>query len=123
VLTNGRSIAAATSFTIPTNTCVVDPVSRRDGESTQVFCNPAYIKERQMAMISLDMRYGRTEEQKRKLAAGFLRVISEATGETKDDFFFVIREGHGINFVEQGEHLPDYVDGNLNDKELVNHLK
>jgi 4-oxalocrotonate tautomerase len=76
-----------------------------------------------MSLISLDMRYGRTDEQKRKLAAGLLRVISEATGETKDDFFFVIREGRGINFVEHGEHLPEYVDGNVNDKELINRLK
>ena len=36
-----------------------------------------------MALISCDMRQGRTDEQKRKLAAGLLRVISEATGEPK----------------------------------------
>ena len=29
-----------------------------------------------MALISCDMRHGRTDEQKRKLAAGLLRVIS-----------------------------------------------
>jgi trans-3-chloroacrylic acid dehalogenase alpha subunit len=28
-----------------------------------------------MAMISCDMRYGRTDEQKRKLSAGLLRVV------------------------------------------------
>ena len=76
-----------------------------------------------MALISLDMRAGRTDEQKRKLAAGFLRAIHEATGETKEEFFFVIREGRGINFVEHGEHLPDYVEGNANDAELINRLK
>jgi trans-3-chloroacrylic acid dehalogenase alpha subunit len=69
------------------------------------------------------MRYGRTDEQKRKLAAEILRVVSEATGETKNDIFFVIREGRGINFVEHGEHLPEYVDGNENDKELITRLK
>ena len=46
-----------------------------------------------MALISCDMRQGRTDEQKRKLAAGLLRVISEATGEPKHNIFFVIREG------------------------------
>ena len=51
-----------------------------------------------MALISCDMRQGRTDEQKPKLAAGLLRVISEATGEPKDNIFFVIREGRGINF-------------------------
>jgi 4-oxalocrotonate tautomerase len=76
-----------------------------------------------MALISCDMRYGRTDEQKRKLAAEIIRVVSEATGETKNDIFFVIREGRGINFVEHGEHLPEYVDGNVNDKELINRLK
>jgi phenylpyruvate tautomerase PptA (4-oxalocrotonate tautomerase family) len=45
-----------------------------------------------MALISCDMRYGRTDEQKRQLAAGLLRVVSEATGETKNDIFIVFRE-------------------------------
>jgi len=34
----------------------------------------------------------------------------------------VIREGRGINFVEAGEHLPEFVEGNLNDTELINSL-
>jgi len=68
------------------------------------------------------MREGRTDEQKRKLAAGLLRVISEATGEPKSNIFFVIREGRGINFVEHGEHLPDYA-GATGDKELIARLK
>ena len=55
-----------------------------------------------MSMISCDMRYGRSDEQKRALSAGLLRVVSEATGETADNVFFVIREGRGINFVEHG---------------------
>jgi 4-oxalocrotonate tautomerase len=76
-----------------------------------------------MALISCDMRYGRTDEQKRQLAAGLLRVVSQATGETKDDIFVVIREGRGINFVEHGEHLPEYVDGAANDTALINRLK
>jgi phenylpyruvate tautomerase PptA (4-oxalocrotonate tautomerase family) len=60
-----------------------------------------------MPMISCDMRYGRTDEQKRALSAGLLRVVSEATGEPPDNIFFVIREGRGINFVEHGKHLPE----------------
>jgi phenylpyruvate tautomerase PptA (4-oxalocrotonate tautomerase family) len=75
-----------------------------------------------MALISCDMRQGRTDEQKRKLAAGLLRVISEATGEPKHNIFFVIREGRGINFVEHGQHLPEFVEGNANDKELIARL-
>jgi Tautomerase enzyme len=41
-----------------------------------------------MSMISCDMRYGRSDEQKRALSAGLLRVISEATGEPPDNIFF-----------------------------------
>ncbi|HTR06210.1 MAG TPA: tautomerase family protein [Paraburkholderia sp.] len=76
-----------------------------------------------MSLISCDMRYGRTDEQKRDLAAGLLRVVSAVTGETKNDIFVVIREGRGINFVEHGEHLPEYVDGAANDKALIERLK
>ena len=76
-----------------------------------------------MALISCDMRFGRTDEQKRLLAAGLLRVVSAATGETKNDIFLVIREGRGINFVEHGEHLPDYTEGAAGDKDLVARLK
>jgi trans-3-chloroacrylic acid dehalogenase alpha subunit len=52
-----------------------------------------------------------------------LRVVSEATGEPPDNIFFVIREGRGINFVEHGKHLPEFVEGNANDKDLVASLK
>lgn len=74
-------------------------------------------------MISCDMRFGRTDEQKRKLSAGLMRAVADATGEPGHDIFFVIREGRGINFVEHGEHLPDYVDGSADDKDLVARLK
>lgn len=76
-----------------------------------------------MPLISCDMRYGRTDEQKRKLAAGLLRVVGEATGEPHDNIFFVIREGRGINFVEHGEHLPEYVEHAADDKDLIARLK
>src|SRR6267143_5270548 len=76
-----------------------------------------------MSMISCDMRYGRSDAQKRALSAGLLRVISEATDEPVDNIFFVIREGRGINFVEHGQHLPEFVEGNANDKELIARLK
>jgi hypothetical protein len=52
-----------------------------------------------------------------------MRVISEATGEPKHNIFFVIREGRGINFVEHGEHLPDYTEDAAGDKELIARLK
>jgi phenylpyruvate tautomerase PptA (4-oxalocrotonate tautomerase family) len=76
-----------------------------------------------MPMISCDMRYGRSEEQKRALSAGLLRVVGEATGEPAENIFFVIREGSGINFVEHGQHIPEFVEGNANDKDLIARLK
>jgi Tautomerase enzyme len=65
-----------------------------------------------MLMISCDMRYGRTDERKRALSAGLLRVVREVTGELADNIFFAIREGRGINFVEPGKHLHEWVGGN-----------
>lgn len=76
-----------------------------------------------MALISCDMRFGRTDQQKRDLAEGLLQVVSAATGETRDDIFLVFREGRGINFVEHGQHLPEYVEGAANDKALIDRLK
>jgi 4-oxalocrotonate tautomerase len=76
-----------------------------------------------MALISCDMRQGRTDEQKRELAEGLIRVISAATGEPKDNIFFVIREGRGINFVEHGEHLPEFEAGAAGDTDMIARLK
>ena len=44
-------------------------------------------------------------------------------GEPPDNIFFVIREGRGINFVEHGKHLPEFAEGNANDKDLIASLK
>jgi trans-3-chloroacrylic acid dehalogenase alpha subunit len=75
-----------------------------------------------MSIISCDLRQGRTDEQKRALAAGLIQAVRTATGEPVGEVFLVIREGRGINFVEAGEHLPEFVEGNLNDTELINSL-
>jgi phenylpyruvate tautomerase PptA (4-oxalocrotonate tautomerase family) len=75
-----------------------------------------------MSIISCDLRQGRTDEQKRALAAGLIQAVRTATGEPVGEMFLVIREGRGINFVEAGEHLPEFVEGNLNDTELINSL-
>lgn len=61
-----------------------------------------------MAIVTIDMRNGRTDEQKRKLASAFLDVISKATGEPRENVFMVIHESRGIDFIEDGHHLPNY---------------
>jgi trans-3-chloroacrylic acid dehalogenase alpha subunit len=75
-----------------------------------------------MSIISCDMREGRSDGQKRALAAGLIEAVQKATGEPIGDMFLVIREGRGINFIEAGEHLPDFVPGNLNDQTLLDDL-
>jgi 4-oxalocrotonate tautomerase len=76
-----------------------------------------------MSIISCDMREGRTDGQKRALAEGLIGAVRAATGEPIGEMFLVIREGRGINFIEAGEHLPEFVPGNLNDTALVDGLR
>ena len=64
-----------------------------------------------MAIIQCDIRRGRTDDQKRRLAAGLTRTVSEISGEAIDQMFLVIREMPGFNFVDAGEHVADYVAG------------
>jgi 4-oxalocrotonate tautomerase family enzyme len=64
-----------------------------------------------MPIIQCDIRRGRTEEQKRKLAAGLTDAVVRIAGIPKDHIFLVIREMPGFNFVDAGEHVPDYVPG------------
>ena len=62
-----------------------------------------------MPIVQCDIRRGRTEEQLRKLAAGLNDAICRNTGVPVEYVFLVIREHPGFNFVEGGEHVPDYV--------------
>jgi 4-oxalocrotonate tautomerase family enzyme len=64
-----------------------------------------------MPIITCDIRNGRTKEQKSQLALGLTKAVQEATGVSKDHIFVVMREMPGFNFVDAGEHVPDYVPG------------
>ncbi len=64
-----------------------------------------------MPIIQCDIREGRTEAQKRELAGELTRVVSEIAGVPREFIFLVIREMPGFNFVDAGEHVPDYVPG------------
>ncbi len=61
-----------------------------------------------MAIVTINMRNGRSDEQKRRFASSLLDVMSNATGEPRGNVFLVIQESRGINFVEDGHHLPDF---------------
>ena len=64
-----------------------------------------------MAIIQCDIRLGRSEAQKRELAAGLIDVVCSFIDCTPDDVFLVMREMPGFNFVEAGRHVPDYQAG------------
>ena len=60
-----------------------------------------------MAIIQCDIRRGRSDDQKRRLAAGLTRVVCEVTAEPVERTFLVIRELPGFNFVDAGEHVAE----------------
>lgn len=64
-----------------------------------------------MPIITCDIREGRTKEQKHELATELTAAVMEATGVKIDHIFVVMREMPGFNFVDAGEHVPDYVPG------------
>ncbi|MGY4225065.1 4-oxalocrotonate tautomerase family enzyme [Bradyrhizobium sp. USDA 4503] len=64
-----------------------------------------------MPIITCDIRNGRTKEQKHQLAKQLTEAIVEATGCGIENVFLVMREMPGFNFVDAGEHVPDYVPG------------
>jgi phenylpyruvate tautomerase PptA (4-oxalocrotonate tautomerase family) len=73
-----------------------------------------------MSWITCDMRFGRSEEQKRRLAAGVIAAVRKATGEPLSNMVFVIHEDVGVNFFEAGQHYLDYKPGG--DAELIAHV-
>jgi 4-oxalocrotonate tautomerase family enzyme len=64
-----------------------------------------------MPIITCDIRNGRTKEQKSALAMGLTKAVAEATGSGIENIFLVMREMPGFNFVDAGEHVPEYVPG------------
>ena len=64
-----------------------------------------------MPIVQCDIRNGRTKEQKSALAQGLTAIVQKYTGCSIDYVFLVIREMPGFNFVDAGEHVPDYVPG------------
>ncbi len=64
-----------------------------------------------MPIITCDIRTGRTREQKSELAMGLTKAVAAATGAGIENIFLVMREMPGFNFVDAGEHIPDYVPG------------
>ena len=88
-----------------------------------------------MPYIECHIAAGLTKARKTQLIRDIVKVTHESIGSDPkiinvllfehpaDNIFFVIREGRGINFVEHGQHLPEFVEGNANDKDLIARLK
>jgi len=64
-----------------------------------------------MTALTCDIRLGRTKEQRSQLAMGLTQAVHEIAGVPIDYIFLVMREMPGFNFVDNGEHVPDYVPG------------
>ncbi|MCC8364474.1 tautomerase family protein [Lysobacter sp. A6] len=61
-----------------------------------------------MAIVTVDMRIGRTDEQKKTFAAAILDVVSKATEEPRENIHVVLHENCGVNMVENARHLPEF---------------
>jgi len=61
-----------------------------------------------MAILTIDMRVGRTDEQKRRFATAILDAVNRATGEPRENVHLIIHENPGVNLVENAQHLPDF---------------
>lgn len=49
-----------------------------------------------MAMLTIDLRNGRADEQKRVFAAAALQVVAAATHELRENDLLILRENPGI---------------------------
>jgi len=54
----------------------------------------------------------RSDEQKRALLPAYCASSAKRRGEPADNIFLSSGKGRGINFVEHGQHLPEFVEGN-----------
>jgi 4-oxalocrotonate tautomerase family enzyme len=61
-----------------------------------------------MPIIQCDIREGRTEEQKRRLAAEITRVVHETIDAPLEYIYVLIRETPGYHHVKAGKPLPEY---------------
>lgn len=64
-----------------------------------------------MPIITCDIRRGRTEDQRSRMAKGITDAVHEITGAPIESIFLVMRELPGFNFVDGGEHVPEYRPG------------
>jgi 4-oxalocrotonate tautomerase family enzyme len=61
-----------------------------------------------MPIIQCDIRQGRTEAQKKRLAEEITRVVHETIDAPMDYIYVLIRETPGTHHVKGGRPLPEF---------------
>lgn len=61
-----------------------------------------------MPIIQCDIREGRSEEQKQRLAREITRVVMETIDAPQEYIYVLIRETPGAHHVKAGEPLPEF---------------
>lgn len=62
----------------------------------------------EMPIIQCDIREGRTEEQKQRLAREITRVVMETIDAPQEYIYVLIRETPGAHHIKAGEPLPEF---------------
>ena len=61
-----------------------------------------------MPVIQCDIREGWSDEQKRALATGITKVVSDVGNVPIKRIHIVIREGRGLHYTFGGESVPEF---------------
>ena len=61
-----------------------------------------------MPIIQCDIREGRTEAQKRALAAAITKAVHETIDAPIEYIYVLIRDTPGFHHIKAGVHLPDF---------------
>lgn len=61
-----------------------------------------------MPIIQCDIREGRTEEQKTRLAQEITRVVMETIDAPQEYIYVLIRETPGAHHIKAGRALPEF---------------
>lgn len=61
-----------------------------------------------MPIIQCDIREGRTEEQKTRMAQEITRVVMETIDAPQEYIYVLIRETPGAHHIKAGKSLPEF---------------
>lgn len=61
-----------------------------------------------MPIIQCDIRQGRSDEQKQRLAQEITRVVMETIDAPREYIYVLIRETPGAHHIKGGEPLPEF---------------